>query len=161
MKQKPLPSRIEPTQANPFFRSLQDEIERVFDRFGTGLPTSTRDLWGRSDAAVMPALDIAETEKEIVVTAEVPGVAEKDLDVSITDGVLTLKGEKSSDHEQKEENYHLVERRYGSFRRSVSLGFTPDEGKVQATFKDGVLSLRIEKPEDTMSNTRKIKIGKG
>lgn len=161
MKQKQLPSRFESFPTNPFFNSLHEEIDRVFDRFASSLPLSAGDLWSRSDEAVMPALDVADTEKEVVVTAEVPGVSEKDLDVSITDGILTLRGEKSSDREEKEESYHLIERRYGSFRRSVSLGFTPDEGKVQATFKDGVLKLRIAKPKGTTSKTRKIKIGKG
>ncbi|MCV2873706.1 Hsp20/alpha crystallin family protein [Defluviimonas sp. WL0050] len=160
MKHRALPSRIEPAQDSPFFKSLHDEIERVFDRFGTGWPMSARDLWDRSEDSLMPALDIAETDTAIDISAEIPGVAEKDIDVSITDGVLTLKGEKSSDHEEKEENYHVVERRYGSFRRSVSLGFTPDEGKVQARFKDGVLKLHIDKPEGAASRTRKIKIGK-
>lgn len=74
--------------------------------------------------------------------------------------IRPLKGEKSNDHEEKEEQYHLVERRYGSFRRSVSLGFMPDKGKVQAQFKDGVLKLHIEKPEGAANRTRRIKIGK-
>ncbi|MDI3338068.1 Hsp20/alpha crystallin family protein [Defluviimonas aestuarii] len=160
MKQRTLPSRVEATHGNPFFRSLHDEVERVFDRFGSGFPISARDFWERSEDSLMPALDVAETDTSIDISAEIPGVAENDIDVSITDGVLTLKGEKSSDHEEKEENYHLVERRYGSFRRSISLGFTPDDDKVQASFKDGVLKLHIEKPEGSASKTRKIKIGK-
>lgn len=160
MKQRTLPTHIDPTEANPFFRTLQDEVERVFDRFGGGLALSPRDLWGRSENGMMPALDIAETDTAVDISAEIPGVKEEDLDVSITDGVLTLKGEKSSDHEEKEENYHLVERRYGSFRRSVSLGFTPEDDKVKASFKDGVLKLHIQKPEGATSKTRRIKISK-
>lgn len=160
MKHRTLPSRIEPAHESPFFKSLHDEIERVFDRFGTGLPMSARDLWSRSEDRLMPALDVGETGTTIDISAEIPGVAEEDIDVSITDGVLTLKGEKSSDHEEKEENYHLVERRYGSFRRSIPLGFTPEEDKVKASFKDGVLKLHIEKPESASTKTRKIKIGK-
>ncbi|SPH18803.1 Spore protein SP21 [Defluviimonas aquaemixtae] len=161
MRQNRLPSRTESSTTTPFFRSLHDEIDRVFDRFSSGLPMSARDLWGRAEDAVMPALDVAETEKEVVITAEVPGVAEQDLDVSITDDVLTIKGEKSSDHEEREENYHLVERRYGRFSRSVSLGFAPDDGKVQASFRDGVLTLKIAKPEGAVTKTRKVSIGKG
>ncbi len=160
MKQRTLPTRIEPTEVRQFFRSLQDEVERVFDRFGGGLALSPRDLWGSSENGMMPALDIAETDSAIEISAEIPGVKEKDLDVSITDGVLTLKGEKSSDHEEKAENYHLVERRYGSFRRSISLGFTPEDDKVKASFADGVLKLHIEKPEGATSKTRRIKISK-
>ncbi|MDH5452224.1 MAG: Hsp20/alpha crystallin family protein [Paracoccaceae bacterium] len=160
MKQQPLPSRVETAPDSPFFRSLHDEVERVFERFGSVFPLSARELWGRSEDRLMPALDVAETDTSIDISAEIPGVAEKDIDVSITDGVLTLKGEKSSDHEEKEENYHLVERRYGSFRRSIPIGFNPDEGKVQASFSDGVLKLHIEKPKGATSKTRKIKIGK-
>lgn len=147
---------------NPFFHSLHKEIDRVFDRFRDADPdTAQGDLFAAGLSRVSPALDIAETEDAVEVTAELPGVSEQDLDVSITDGVLTLKGEKSTDREEKEKDYHLVERRYGSFRRSIPLGFTPDEGKVTADFRDGVLKLRIEKPANAAARTRKIEIRKG
>ena len=109
---------------------------------------------------ITPALDIAETDTAVEVTAELPGVQEQDLEVSITDGVLTLKGEKATDREEKEKDYHLVERRYGSFRRSIPLGFVPEDGKVEAHFADGILKLRIEKPATAVSKTQTIKIAK-
>ena len=111
--------------------------------------------------AVSPALDIAETDNEKEITAEIPGVKEDDLDISISNGVLTLKGEKSSDHEEKEQDYHLVERRYGSFRRQVPLGFAPEDGAVDAKFADGVLKLKIAKPAEAKKAVQKISISKG
>ncbi len=109
---------------------------------------------------MMPALDIVETDEAIEITAEIPGVKESDLDVSIANDVLTLKGEKSSDHEEKEDTDHLVERRYGNLRRSIPLGFTPHEDAVVAKFADGVLKLRIAKPAEAKASVRKIKIDK-
>lgn len=134
---------------SPFFANLQKEVDQVFDRFKSN---------NTADGPVVPALDIAETDDALEITAEIPGVAEKDLDVSVTGDVLTVKGEKTSDHEETEKNYHLVERRYGSFRRAIPLGFTPEDNKVAATFKDGVLKLRIEKPEEAVAKTQKIEI---
>ncbi|MDJ1008117.1 MAG: Hsp20/alpha crystallin family protein [Paracoccaceae bacterium] len=144
-------------EANPFLHSLHKEIDRVFDRFRDPEATSASDLAGKR---VLPALDIAETDDAIEITAELPGVAVEDLDVSITDGVLTLKGEKSVSREEKEKDYHLVERQYGAFRRSVPLGFTPDEGKVETRFSDGVLKLKIAKPDTPETKTQKIAIDK-
>lgn len=146
------------TFQSPFFASLQKEVDQVFDRFKSSSSNGTTDLFGQSEGAVVPALDIAESDTAIEITAEIPGVAEEDLDVSVTGDVLIVKGEKSSDHEEKEKNYHLVERRYGSFRRSVPLGFTPENDKVEATFKNGVLKLKIEKPAEAVAKTQKIEI---
>jgi HSP20 family protein len=162
MKRQNLPeTTMTETGQSPFFRSLQNEIERVFDRFRSPDLMSASDLFSLSGDRLVPALDVAETDTAVEITAEIPGVEEKDLDISVTDGVLTLKGEKSSDREEKDKDYHMVERRYGSFRRSVPLGFMPDDGKVAATFKDGVLKLRIEKPAESKARTHKIKIEKG
>ena len=74
--------------------------------------------------------------------------------------MLTLKGEKTSDHEDKEQDFHLVERRYGSFRRQLPIGFTPDDGAVDATFVNGVLKLKISKPAGANEPVQKIKISK-
>ncbi|NNU81156.1 Hsp20/alpha crystallin family protein [Halovulum dunhuangense] len=161
MTRRNLPSLFAHNAADaPFFQTLQSEIDRVFDRFrqempgGDALPFLGRD-------GVVPALDIADADGTVEITAEIPGVSEKDIEVSITDGVLTLKGEKTIDRKEKEKDYTLVERRHGSFRRSVSLGFTPEKGKVKASFRNGVLHLRIEKPATAASKTQKIEISKG
>ncbi|MBN1847543.1 MAG: Hsp20/alpha crystallin family protein [Deltaproteobacteria bacterium] len=96
----------------------------------------------------IPAFDITENEKEYVVTAELPGVEAKELDVTFTDGLLTVKGEKKQEKEEKGENYHRVERQFGTFQRSFRI---PDEVKndqIDAHFKDGVLKLTIPKAEE-------------
>ena len=148
----PAPRRDRPVA--PFFRSLEREMGELFDRF--------RDLQNRVPGGEMfPALDVVESDGHVEVTAEIPGVKEADLNVSITRDVLTLKGEKSSEHKEDDENFHLVERRYGSFRRQVPLGFTPEDGAVDATFKDGVLKLKIAKPKEKADPVRKIDIARG
>ena len=147
-------------ERNPFFHSLHKEIDRVFDRFRDRDTVEGEDLFAKAGHRITPALDIAETDTAVEVTAELPGVLEKDLEISITGGVLTLKGEKTTDREEKEKDYHLVERRYGSFRRSIPLGFEPEDGKVEAKFADGILRLKIEKPETAVAKTQTIKIAK-
>lgn len=161
MAQQKLPMKTqEDTAPASFFSSLQNEIERVFDQFRDPFATRGRDIFAFSQNRMMPALDIAETADAFEITAELPGVKESDLDLSISDGVLVLKAEKSENAEEKKKDYHLVERRYGSFRRSVPLGFDPDTSKVKAAFKDGVLSISIQKPAETIAKTKKISISK-
>jgi HSP20 family protein len=91
---------------------------------------------------VSPAVDIDETEKEMVVTAELPGVTEKDLEVSLAGDVLTVKGEKKAEHQQKDSESYYMERRFGSFARSVRLPFDTTDERVEAKFKNGVLTIR-------------------
>lgn len=160
MAKEQLPTqRTDPTRY-PFFRSLEREMSEFFDRFRGMSPAGPGAFFESLNAPLFPALDAAETDDAVEITAEMPGVKEDDLDVSISGDVLTLQGEKSSDHEEKEENYHLVERRYGSFRRRIPLGFTPDEGAVEAKFDNGVLKLKIAKPANAKNPVQKIKIKK-
>lgn len=121
------------------FVSLQREMDRLFGDFSKrfGEPFA-------GDA--FPKLDIAETDGEIKVTAELPGVAEKDVDVTLRDDVLTIKGEKKAEREEKDENYHLVERSYGSFARSIQLPAGLDADKVKARMDKGVLTVTMPKP---------------
>ena len=144
---------------SPFFQSLQKEIDRVFDRFRGDPSVSARDIFAGNAGRVVPALDIAETDDAVEISAEIPGVKEDDLDISIVGDALIIKGEKSVDREEKEKDYHLVERRYGTFRRSIPLGFTPADNATEAKFSDGVLSLRISKPAEAVEKTQKITIG--
>lgn len=155
-QQKPAPL----TEQAPFFQSMQREMSHFLDRFRAHPMSSPADFFEALNAPAFPALDIAETDDAMEITAEVPGVEEDDLDISIANDVLTLKGEKSSGHEEKEQDYHLVERRYGSFRRQLPLGFTPKDGAVDASFKNGVLKLKIAKPEESKEAVQKIKISK-
>ncbi len=160
MSRQSLPSLFSEDSNAPFFRSMQKEMNQIFDRFRGVQPGTAEDMFGQFGRPMFPAIDVVDGDDAVEVTAEVPGVDEKNLDVSISDGVLVLKGEKSSDHEEKEKDYQLIERRYGSFRRQIPLGFMPEEGAVDAAFKDGVLKLKIAKPAETKATTQKISIGK-
>ena len=122
---------------------LQDRMNRLFEDAGRG--------WRGSEpsatTAWSPAVDIFETEGEIVVKAELPGMERKDITLNLEKNVLTLKGERRFDKETKEENYHLVERAYGGFSRSFSIPATVDEEKIKADYKDGVLKIILPKKE--------------
>ncbi|AXS39370.1 Hsp20/alpha crystallin family protein [Breoghania sp. L-A4] len=137
------------------FSSLHKEIDRLFDDFTKrGLPGA--EMFGGK----MPAIEVTETDGGVDVTAELPGVAESDIDVSINDHYLTIKGEKKQEKETKDKDVHVSERSYGAFRRTISLPFEPDSDKVQADFDKGVLSVHIPKPAEVAQKEKKIKIGK-
>lgn len=104
----------------------------------------------------IPAFDISENEKEYTLTAELPGIDAKDLDITLSDGILTVKGEKKQEKEDKGENYHRIERSYGSFQRSFHIPEKVKTEKVDANFKDGILKLILEK--DEKSETKKITV---
>jgi len=159
MAQKTLPGLFSnDLSVSPFFQSFQREMTQLMERFRNQPPSSMTEMM--TPGQMLPALDVAESDDVIEVTVEIPGVSEEDIDVSITDNVLVLKGEKNVDHEEKEKDCHLIERSHGSFRRQIPLGFTPEDGAVDAKFKDGVLSLRIAKPEQAKAATQKIVIQK-
>jgi len=108
----------------------------------------------------MPRVDIVETEKDIKVSAEIPGMDEKDIRVQLNGDVLTISGEKSSEHEEKEGQYHRMERTYGSFRRDLQLPTDVDGDKVEAVFSRGVLTITLPKPTETLSKVKKIEVKK-
>ncbi|MCO4849060.1 MAG: Hsp20/alpha crystallin family protein [Yoonia sp.] len=143
-----------------FFPEFQREMNRLLDQFQNGFAPSDTSANEPFADALVPAIDIVETDDAIQVSAEVPGVQEADLDASISGGVLTLKGKKSADHEESDNNYHRIERRYGSFLRQISLGFTPEDNAVDAKYADGVLKIHIVKPAAARTQVRKIDISK-
>ena len=134
---------------------LRDEADdlfgRLFDDWGWPLARSERGAW-------WPALDIAEHEDVIVVKAELPGMTGDDIEISVTNNVLSISGEKKELTEEKEENYYHVERRYGQFRRDVNLPTDVDAEKVEATYRDGVLTVKVPKSEK--AKPRRIEIKK-
>lgn len=142
----------------PFLRSMQQEMNQFLDRFRGQNPASPAEFFEALGHPLFPAIDVVETDDAIEVTAEIPGVKDEDLDITISQNMLVLKGEKSSDHEERKQDYHLVERRYGSFRRQVPLGFMPADGSVEATFADGILKLVIAKPEETRATVQKVRV---
>jgi HSP20 family protein len=120
--------------------SLQTEVNRVFDAFfGQGTGPSRR--W-------VPAMDLVETEDHLVLKADLPGLSRDDVEIEIKDGVLTVSGERGADDEEKSEGYFRVERSFGRFSRSLTLPKGVEADSVEADFDDGVLEVRIPKPEE-------------
>jgi len=132
---------------------LRGEMDRLWDDyFGSGR-RGLRPL----QAEFAPAVDVKETDAEIVVKAEVPGIEAKDINISVAGEVLTIKGEKKSEREEKEENYHLVERSYGSFARSLVLPAAVDLDKIEAKYDKGVLTVTCPKKEEVKPKAIEIK----
>jgi len=123
---------------------LRTEMDRLFDRFFGGSLGFLGEPFGRTQAW-MPSLDVSETDADITVRAEVPGVDAKDIDIQVSGQVLTISGEKKESTESKGENYYHAERSFGSFRRSVQLPTSVDAEKVLAEYKNGVLLIRMKK----------------
>ncbi len=137
--------------------SIQDELNRLFGRTFGGLEPSRASAGG----TWMPSLDVYETEDKLVVSADLPGIEPSDVEVSVEDSTLTVSGSREFSSETKEENYHRIERRYGSFSRSITLPATVDTEKVQASFDKGVLTIEVPKVEKAKPKKVEIKAAKG
>jgi HSP20 family protein len=105
-----------------------------------------------------PIVDIKDHEKEIEIQAELPGVSEKDVDLSLSDNSLIIKGEKKHETEEEEKGYYRMERSYGSFERTIPLPVEVDRDKVEATFKNGILNICLPKTKEAIAHTKKIPI---
>jgi HSP20 family protein len=136
------------------FKSLRREMEDMFRAFDRNLPSP-------SIGAGAPAIDVAETNDAFEVTAELPGVEEKDIKVSVDGNRLVISGEKKQETKKDEKDWHVEERGFGSFYRSMSLPFKPDEGAVEAYFDKGVLHLNIKKPSEIAKSAKTIEIKPG
>jgi len=126
---------------NPFV-SLQNEIDRLFENFTAGFPSIGNGMTN----VTLPTMDVAETDKEIEVTAELPGLEEKDVQINVSDNVLIIRGEKKAEKEQKDKNYRLIERTYGSFERSLELPEGVNADAIKASIDKGVLKVVVPKP---------------
>lgn len=137
----------------PWRRDIDRVFEDMFKSFGQ-LPS----VWGSGAGA--PSIDVKESKDGIEVTAELPGVDEKDVEVELTDDLLTIRGEKKAERseEDKEKGYHVQERSYGSFQRSIRLPFRAESEKVTADFKKGVLKVSCPRPAGASIAGRKIDI---
>lgn len=133
--------------------NLRDEIDRVFDESFSTLPSIR---WGRRSTWGL-ALDVTEDDDNFVVKASVPGINPDDLEITLTDNVLTIKGERKEEKEVDEEHYHLRERRFGTFSRSITLPVKVNEDKIEATCENGVLTLNVPKAEEI--KPKRITIG--
>jgi HSP20 family protein len=131
------------------FTPSRDLFDRFFDDWNFPSLLSEKDEW-------IPAFDIAENDKEYIVSAELPGIDIKDVEISISDGILTVKGEKKHEKEDKGENYHRIERLYGSFHRSFRIPGKVESDKVDASYRDGILKVLLPKAEG--NETKKIEI---
>ena len=146
--------------AGDVFSTLHNEIDRVFDQFQGGRLRPFGELMA-GNGKLSPRVNLSETDTEIEVTAELPGVEEKEIDVNLTEDVLTIKGEKKMEAEKSEGDYKVVERSYGSFERSMRLPCEVKSDKVDATFKNGVLTIKLPKSPEAAAKTRKIAIKAG
>jgi len=126
------------------FRELERmrrEMDRLWDSFFEERPRRK----GEEVREWLPALDLSETKSDLVVKAEIPGIDPKDIDISLTNDLLTIKGEKKQEREEKEENYHFIERSYGSFTRSIKLPREVQSDKISASYKNGLLTVTLPK----------------
>lgn len=141
--------------------SLQDRMNRMFDESYRGVSrgTGSDEDWALGGSWA-PAVDIYEQDGNIVLKAELPGVDAKDVDIRLENNVLTLRGERKLDNEVKRENYHRVERSYGSFTRSFTLPTVVDQEKIKADYRDGVLRVTLPKREEAKPKQISIAVGK-
>lgn len=136
------------------FLSFQRQMDRMFDDFFRGRGLEPSAAFRRGWEAFSPSLDVAETDQEIKVSVELPGMAEEDIDVSLSGDMLTIRGEKRREEEERRENYYRAERSYGSFRRSVPLPSSVDPGRADAVFRQGVLTVTLPKEREAARRKR-------
>jgi HSP20 family protein len=146
------------------FEALRKEVDRLFDDFGD-------DFWRRPFPSLAglergwtktfvsaPAADVTETEKAYEITAELPGIDQKNVEVNLANGGITIKGEKKEESEEKKKDYYVSERRYGSFERYFALPDGVDSDKIEATFKNGVLKVTLPKTAEAQKAAKKIEV---
>lgn len=146
-------SRRELARREDPFSYLRSQLNRVFDDAITG-----RNWPAENGAIFAPQLDVTETEKEVQVCAELPGIESKDIDVNVTDDELTIRGEKRSERGSDEEGRHWTERTYGSFERVIPLPAEVDGAKAKSEFKNGVLRITLPKREDAKPRSHKVNV---
>jgi HSP20 family protein len=142
---------------------LQQEMDHLFDNFFKGFelsPFSSGNIFAGSltNGLLKPTLDIGATEKEYAISIEVPGVDQKDIKLEISGNTLTVRGEKKQEQEEKKKNYYRMERSYGSFQRVLSLPEDADQGKIDAVFKNGVLTITMPRKALPQSAVKRIEI---
>jgi len=142
------------------FTAMRRQMEEMFD----DLPGFGRFSKSTTNGILTPRMDVSETDKELRITAELPGVEQKDISVTLTGDVLTIKGEKRTESEtksaDKEPTYHRIERSYGSFQRTMSVPYDIDLANVDAKFKDGLLTVTLPKPAEVQKMAKQIEIKK-
>jgi len=148
-----LPVRQQQQEERDPFTALQRRMNRLFEDFTRGF-----EMTPFGEQNWMPRVNVSENDKEVCVTAELPGMEEKDLDVTLAKNALTLKGEKKEEREEKDRNYHRVERTYGSFYREIPLPVEVEADKVDAKFKNGVLTVTLPKSHQAQAAAKKVTV---
>lgn len=144
--------------------TLQKEVDRLFRDFNRAWPLSRsavdfEPLWQMDvNWGAVPAVDVAEKDKAFEITAELPGMDEKNIDIGVSGGMLTIKGEKQEEKEEKKKGYFLSERRFGSFERSFRIPVGVDTDKIDARFKKGVLTVTLPKKPEAQKPEKKISV---
>ena len=162
-KKAPSKEVSSPQMVDPF-AGFRSEMDRLFETYFGRAPFASFPRfelgWGKENGPVMPDVDMKEDDKAISVSAELPGMEEKDIELTLKDGLLTLKGEKKSEKTSGKENAHVTERRYGSFQRSFRLPENIDQDKISASFDKGVLKVDIPKRPEAVQKAKRIAIGR-
>ncbi len=152
------------------FENLRHEVDRLFEDFYTSLPFrppfrrpafDIEPFWAPKSWVTVPTVDFVEHEDAFEMTADLPGLDEKNIELKVANGVLTIKGEKTEDKEEKEGDFHLRERRFGSFERLFHLPETVDTDKIEASFKHGVLTVKMPKAAEAQKSAKKIEVKGG
>ena len=143
------------TRFEPFrdLLNLQNQVSRVFQDFNRGSDELL------TSGTFVPPVDIYEDEHSITLKLEIPGINEKDIDIKLENNTLTVRGERSFEKEEKEENFHRIERRYGSFARSFTLPNTVDPENVEASYENGVLRVKLAKRAEAKPKQIKVSVG--
>jgi HSP20 family protein len=144
--------RFEPVRE---LNTIQNEMNRLFNTFFEAPPGNS----GTTQRRWIPAMDLVETDDDLVLRADLPGLSEENVNIEVEDNVLTISGERKAEHEERKEGYYRVERASGSFSRSLTLPEGIDPERVRASFDRGVLEIRIPKPEQR--KPRKVTISAG
>ena len=149
--------QVRSDEEDPFV-ALQSQVNQVFDHFFNGFAVNP--LWGSElrTGTFNPRLDFTETDKEYRVTVELPGLDEKNIEVKVVNGNLTIKGEKQEEKEEKKKDYYLHERHFGSFERSFEIPEGVDADKIEANFKKGVLTVTLPKKPEAQKPAKKIEV---
>jgi HSP20 family protein len=124
---------------------LHEQMDRLFERFVRNPLTAGSDLTSEEDLMLGPRIDLAESDSDITITAELPGLEPKDVEISVTGNMMTIRGEKKQEKKQKDRNYYYVERQFGSFQRSIRLPSSVDPDKIEAVARNGTLTITLAK----------------
>jgi HSP20 family protein len=148
------------TTALPRLLDFRQGMDRLFDEMWSSMGLTAPGTFSEASAltSFIPSVDVKETDEKIMVTAELPGIDEKDVDVSFAGDVLTIKGEKLEERVEERENTHYTERSYGSFMRSIPMPVEIDSDQVTASFKKGVLTVVLPKTREQASRSRRISV---